>query len=158
MAETPSPNRDVLDAFFPLLNEIGIIAQLSAAMFEARMPEGHLLSQFSVLNHLIRVRDGRTPLELARAFQVPKTTMTHTLTVLERRGHVRLSPNPRDGRSKLVWLTEEGRDYRNAAIAALEPDVAALARAFSPERAAALLPALAELREILDRARNPQPD
>jgi hypothetical protein len=31
---------------------------------------------FSVLNHLMRVEDGRTPLELARAFQVPKTTLS----------------------------------------------------------------------------------
>lgn len=143
-----------LAAFFVLFNEIGIIAQLSSAMFEARMPPGHLTSQFAVLNHLIRVRDGRTPLELARAFQVPKTTMTHTLGLLEKRGHVAIRPNPEDGRSKLVWLTEAGRTYREQALAAMGPDMAELAQVFSPDKAAALLPALTELRRILDERRN----
>ncbi len=68
---------------FALFNEIGIINQLAAALFESRLPPGVLVSHFSVLNHLIRVRDGATPLQLANAFQVPKTTMTHTLAGLE---------------------------------------------------------------------------
>lgn len=144
---------DALGVFFPLFNEIGIIAQLSAALFEARLPDGYLTSQFAILNHLIRVKDGRTPLELARAFQVPKTTMTHTLGLLEKRGHIRLEVNPKDGRSKLVWLTDAGRQFRDAALAAAAPDMAALARAFSPERAAALIPELAALRKILDETR-----
>ena len=143
-----------LAAFFMLFNEIGIIAQLSAAMFEARMPPGHLTSQFAVLNHLIRVRDGRTPLELARAFQVPKTTMTHTIALLEKRGHVAVRPNPEDGRSKQVWLTEAGRQFREQALAAMGPDMVDLAKAFSPEKAAALLPGLTELRKILDERRD----
>jgi DNA-binding MarR family transcriptional regulator len=150
MAEKPD---DALAVFFPLFNEIGILAQLSAALFEAKMPEGYLISQFAVLNHLIRVKDGRTPMDLARAFQVPKTTMTHTLGLLEKRGHIRLEVNPKDGRSKLVWLTEAGRQFREAALAAAAPEMAALARAFSPERAAALVPELANLRKILDETR-----
>jgi DNA-binding MarR family transcriptional regulator len=145
---------DALTVFFPLFNEIGIIAQLSAALFEASLPDGYLTSQFAVLNHLIRVKDGRTPLELARAFQVPKTTMTHTLGLLEKRGHIRLEVNPKDGRSKLVWLTDEGRQFRATALAAAAPDMAALARAFSPERAAEMIPHLRALREIMDASRS----
>lgn len=144
---------DALAVFFPLFNEIGILAQLSAALFEARMPDGYLTSQFAVLNHLIRVKDGRKPMELARAFQVPKTTMTHTIGLLEKRGHVRLEENPKDGRSKLVWLTDAGRQFRDSAISAAAPDMAALARAFGPERAAQLIPHLSALREIMDASR-----
>jgi len=50
------------------------------------LPKGMELSHFSVLNHLVRVQDGQTPLVLARTFQVPKTSMTHTLAGLEGRG------------------------------------------------------------------------
>jgi hypothetical protein len=64
-----------LPLYFRLFNEIGIIEQLSRARFEARLPQGAPCPHFSVLNHLMRVEDGRTPLELARAFQVPKTTL-----------------------------------------------------------------------------------
>ncbi len=61
-------------------------------MFEARLPKGMLVSHFSVLNHLIRMADGRTPLELARAFQVAKTIVTHTLTTLEKHGLIEVRP------------------------------------------------------------------
>ena len=65
----PDPTPE--ETFFQFFTEAGILAQLSRALFEARLPEGFTLSQFTVLNHLTRVKDGRTPLELARAFQVP---------------------------------------------------------------------------------------
>jgi DNA-binding MarR family transcriptional regulator len=133
---------------------VGIINQLATALFEARLPPGFLVSQFAVLNHLIRVQDGRTPLDLSRAFQVPKTTMTHTLALLERHGLIRLAPNPDDGRSKCVWITDQGRAFRDTAIAALEPDLARLAAAFPAERISAIMPTLTALRIYLDAQRN----
>lgn len=151
MDDTPTTPAALLFAVF---NEIGILNQLSTAMFEARLPKGFVIGQFAVLNHLVRVRDGRTPLDLARAFQVPKTTMTHSLAVLERHGLVRLAPNPADGRSKRVWITDEGRRFRAAAIAALSPDLARIADAFPVDRLAPVLPELAALRKVLDALRD----
>ena len=80
--------------YFSFFNEIGIIAQLSRAAMEVRLPNGLTLPHFSVVNHLTRVRDGQTPLALAKAFQVPKTTMTHTLAGLLKHGFVDMRPNP----------------------------------------------------------------
>ena len=140
--------------FFSLFNEVGIISQLSESLFERRLPEGFLVSHFSVLNHLVRLGDGKTPLDLSRAFQVPKTTMTHTLARLESSGLVRFAPNPKDGRSKCVVLTEAGRAFRDEAIARLAPDLEAIGQAISPERVAALLPLLAEVRRWLDAERD----
>ncbi|MFM2389572.1 MAG: hypothetical protein RLZZ437_1127 [Pseudomonadota bacterium] len=148
---TPTSDTALLFQFF---NEVGIINQLATAMFQARLPPGFLVSQFAVLNHLIRVGDGRTPLDLARAFQVPKTTMTHTLAVLERHALVRMAPNPKDGRSKCVWITDAGRTFRTDAIAALGPDIAGLAAAFPVDRIAAILPTLSALRSLLDAQRD----
>ncbi|MFN0116032.1 MAG: MarR family winged helix-turn-helix transcriptional regulator [Paracoccaceae bacterium] len=149
------PDEDaVTKLWFGFFNEIGIIGQLSRALLEARLPEGFLVSHFSVLNHLVRVADGATPLGLARAFQVAKTTMTHTLSVLERNGLVEMRDNPGDGRSKRVWLTEAGRRFRDAAIAGLAPDIRALATRFPSDRLAPVLPLLAELRGIMDRMRD----
>ena len=138
---------------FSFFNEVGIIAQLSGSLFERRLPEGFLMSHFVVLNHLARLGDGKTPLALARALQVPKTTMTHTLAGLGKAGLVRFAPNPKDGRSKCVMLTDAGRAFRDAAVQALGPDMERIARDIPPERIAGLLPALAELRSWLDRDR-----
>jgi DNA-binding MarR family transcriptional regulator len=147
----PTSDTAILFGFF---NEVGIINQLATAMFEARLPDGFLVSQFAVLNHLVRVQDGRTPLDLARAFQVPKTTMTHTLTLLERHALIRMAPNPADGRSKCVWITDAGRDFRAAAIAALAPDMQAIAAQMPMAPIAGLLPVLTDLRKLLDRLRD----
>jgi DNA-binding MarR family transcriptional regulator len=135
--------------WFRLFNEIAILEQLSRAMLERVLPDGMIQPHFGVLNHLVRVADGRTPLELARAFQVPKTTMTHTLA-----GLVEERPNPGDGRSKRIWLTPAGRAFRDTVIADLRPAMAPLADGFALPRAAALLPDLEDLRRVLDAARD----
>ncbi|MCC6007733.1 MAG: MarR family transcriptional regulator [Rhodobacteraceae bacterium] len=143
--------------WFSLFTEIGIIAQLSAAAFEAEMP-GWLVSQFGVLQHLVLRGDGATPLELARAFQVPKTTMTHTLKLLEGRGMVTLSPNPADGRSKIVRLTPAGAAFREEAIGRLSLRMTRLAEHPGLADPQDLLPQLRALREVLDATRDEKPE
>jgi DNA-binding MarR family transcriptional regulator len=140
--------------YFQLFNEIGIINQLSRAAFEARLPDGMVLPQFAVINHLIRVQDGRTPLQLARAFQVPKTSMTHTLSGLEKRRLVEMRANPEDARSKQVWLTEAGRKFRDDAIASFAPDVAAFSDTLNREELTEVIALLERLRKRMDAARD----
>ena len=140
--------------FFEVFLEIGIISQLSRAMLEEEMPDGLIQPHFGVLSHLSRVADGRTPLELARAFQVPKTSMTHTLKGLERHGLIEILPNPQDGRSKLVWLTDEGRQLRLSVIEALGPSMAKMAAKFDMHLLQEMLPKLTELRIFLDENRD----
>ena len=143
-----------LSEYFRLFNEIGIIGQLSRGLLEARLPPGFVLAQFSVLNHLVRVGDGRTPLAIAQAFQVPKNSMTHSLAVLERAGLIEIRRNPVDGRSKLVHITEAGRRFRQETIDALAPDLARIAAAFPPDQVARMLPELERLRKFLDADRD----
>ena len=157
---SPAPTADMAQEFglyATALTEIGIVNQLSTALFERRLPEGVLVSHFSVLNHLVRLGDGRTPLAIARAFQVPKTTMTHTLAGLEARGWIRFVPNPADGRSKLVQITEAGRAFRLEAVAAVAPDLAQMAKAVPPDRIAGILSVLGDLRAYLDAERDGTP-
>jgi DNA-binding MarR family transcriptional regulator len=138
---------------FRLFNEIGIIEQLSRTLFEVRLPDGFGVPQFAVLNHLVRVKDGQTPLALARAFQVPKTSMTHTLALLERAELVIMRANPQDGRSKCVFITNAGRSFRLDAIAALKPDLERVAEVLDADDMAVLLPLLERLRQYLDANR-----
>jgi len=121
---------------------------------QARLPPGFVLAQFAVLNHLVRVGDGRTPIEMARAFQVPKTSMSHSLAVLEREGLIEFRKNLKDGRSKLVHITEAGRRFRQEAIGSLAPDLKRIAAAVPPEQITRLLPDLEALRKFLDHDRD----
>lgn len=145
-----------LPLYFRLFNEVGIIDQLATAQFEERMPQGLLVSHFSVLNHLIRVADGRTPLELVRAFQVAKTTMTHTLSGLEKRGLIQMQPNPNDKRSKCVYITPSGRGVRDHAIRNISPDLQELQDILSETEVQDLVGLLERIRVFMDERRNTQ--
>lgn len=147
-------DKDARQIYFQFMNEIGIIAQLSRAAMEARLPDGLILPHFSVINHLARVRDGQTPLALANAFQVPKTTMSHTLAGLIEHGFVEIRPNPEDGRSKTVWLTDAGRTFRQTAISSIAPDLDALSATIPADTISKMLPLLEQVREFMDSARN----
>ncbi|MEO0357477.1 MAG: MarR family transcriptional regulator [Pseudomonadota bacterium] len=139
---------------FEFFNEIGIIAQLSRALFEARLPNGLLVTHFSVLNHLIRVRDGQTPLAIARAFQTPKTSMTHTLAGLEKHGLIEMRPNPDDGRSKQVWITQAGQAFRNDAMMTMAQSVGSLLSDMPSSYFDEMVPKLRDMRVLLDENRD----
>ncbi|MFN3835991.1 MAG: MarR family winged helix-turn-helix transcriptional regulator, partial [Glycocaulis sp.] len=86
----PPAKADQQALYFRLLNEIGIIAQLSANRLERVLPHDLTVAQFSLLHHCVRLGDGWTPARLAAAFQVTRGTMTNTLQKLEAKGFIRL--------------------------------------------------------------------
>lgn len=101
---------------FGYFTDIGIISQLVNAMFAKSLPDGVHPSHFSILNHMTLRGDNVPPARIAAAMQVSKNTMTHSLKVLQSRGYIDVRPDPEDGRGKRVFLTPEGRKFREAAI------------------------------------------
>ena len=146
---------DPSSIFFTLFNEVGIINQLSSNRFDQRLPAGLRVSQFGVLNHLVRVGDGKTPVSLANAFQLTKGAMTNTLSILQEKGLVSIKQNPNDGRSKLVFITDAGRETREQAIRDLAKEFAFVAEQIDTEQVLAVIPILQQIRMVLDRHRKP---
>ena len=81
---------------------------------------GLSVSRFDVLNH-VGTPEGRTQQELASALLVTKGNVTQLLDGLEQDG---LIERRRDGRAKRIYLTEQGRDLRERAVAAQERAIA----------------------------------
>jgi DNA-binding MarR family transcriptional regulator len=137
-----------------LLTDIGIINQLTSAAATRALAPMLGLSEYSLLNHMVRRGDGETPSRLARAFQVSKPSMTATIGRLARKGLARVEDDIDDGRSKRVRLTDAGRSAHGAArmqLAALQGEL------FEGYDIVALLDhadALADLRAHLDAQRN----
>ena len=141
------------DPDFRFFTEIGIIAQLTERMLAATLPDGVHPSHFGIVNHLVRTGDGKTPIRIAEAMQVTKTTMTHSLRVLEERGFIRVGPNPEDARGKIVQLTKKGRDFREDAVARVAERFGGM---FTPEIRAAMARSLDDvvtIRRFLDANR-----
>ena len=139
---------------FQLFTEIGIIEQLARNRLERGLPDGLKVSQFVVLNHLVRLGGEWSPARLASAFQVTKGAMTNTLQRLEIRALVRIVADPRDWRAKLVTITDAGRDMRADCVASVSPFLADLSQALSDQDLAKALPVLEKIRKFLDAHRS----
>jgi DNA-binding MarR family transcriptional regulator len=95
--------------------------------------------------------DGITVSRLADLAQVRKQSMAQAVDQLERGGYVERRPDPRDHRSRLVFLTERGASVPPVTHAAAERVEHRWAQLTSPEEfealRAALLHLLTELRD-----------
>jgi DNA-binding MarR family transcriptional regulator len=146
---TPSRHPVAFDFFL----EIAVIDQLVGTEMERVLPDGVTMASFGLLNHLFSRGGSESPARLAQALQVTKGAITALLKRLEARGLVALSPDPSDGRGKVVALTEAGRRSREAAIAALDPLLETFLAAFPEPDLAGALPLLRRVRLDLNRRR-----
>ena len=138
------------DLAVALFGELFMADQLARNRISKVLPKGMQLSHFSILNHLARVGDERTPAQLAKAFHVTRGAMTNTLARLEWAGHIHIRPDWEDARQKFVTISPSGRAARDSAVAAVVPLIAEVAQSLGVERLRALLPVLRELRLKLE--------
>ena len=138
------------DLAVSLFGERFMADQLARNRVSKALPKGMELSHFSVLNHLARLNEERTPAQLARAFHVTRGAMTNTLTKLEWAGHVHIRPDWDDARQKFVAISPAGRAARDAAVAAVIPMIADVVQSLGPDKVRAVLPILREMRVKLE--------
>lgn len=138
------------DIAVALFGELFMADQLARNRISKVLPKGMELSHFSVLNHLARINDERTPAQLARAFHVTRGAMTNTLAKLEWAGHVHIRPDWEDARRKFVAISPSGRAARDSAVAAVVPLIGEVVQALGADRVRAVLPVLRELRLRLE--------
>jgi len=132
-----------------LFSEIFMVDQLARARLSKALPKGMEISHFSVLNHLARAQEERSPAQLARTFNVTRGAMTNTLTKLEWAGHVHIRPDWEDARRKLVAISAAGIKARDAAIEAIAPLIHEVVDDIGAEKVRAVLPVLRALRTQL---------
>ena len=138
------------DLAVSLFGELFMADQLARNRVSKALPKGMELSHFSVLNHLARLGDERTPAQLARAFHVTRGAMTNTLTQLEWAGHIHIRPDWDDARQKFVAISPSGRAARDAAVAAVVPMIGDVVQALGADKVRAVLPILREMRQKLE--------
>lgn len=143
--------RSTDDLAISLFAELFMTDQLARAAVAKRLPKGMELSHFSVLNHLARSTEERSPAQLAKAFHLTRGAMTNTLSKLEMAGHVHIRPDWDDARRKFVAISPAGRQARDAALRSISPIIAGLTETLGDARVRAVLPVLRELRLELER-------
>ena len=129
-----------------LFSEILTVDQLARNNVAKALPKGMELSHFSVLNHLARTQDEKTPAQLAQIFHLTRGAMTNTLRKLENSGYVHIRPDWDDARRKQVTISPSGRAARDAALAAIAPIIAMAVDKVGYEKVRAILPVMRDLR------------
>ena len=105
-----------------------VVSNLLGAVLERAFASRGLSRDDFGLSSAIGVWGPITPTELSARVGMPPTTLSSALARLERRGYLRRERNPKDGRSYLVELTEEGDRAWRAGWPALREAVEALER------------------------------
>lgn len=136
-----------------LFSEIFMADQLARNRISKALPKGMELSHFSVLNHLARLNEERSPAQLAAALHVTRGAMTNTLTRLDWAGHVHIRPDWDDARRKMVSISPSGRAARDAAIQVISPVLTEAVADIGEDRLRAALPVLRALRQKLEGGR-----
>lgn len=148
MGQTMSDGANALA--IALFSEILTADQLVRNRLSKVLPKGMEISHFSVLNHLARVGDERTPAQLAKSFHVTRGAMTNTLNKLEWAGYIHIRPDWDDARRKMVAISPAGRRARDAALDVISPMIGDLAAELGEDKVRAVLPILRELRLKLE--------
>jgi DNA-binding MarR family transcriptional regulator len=123
---------------------------VEAGLAEARVPHTHVTAYIKA--------EGSRLTELAAQARMTLPAMSELVDDLERLGIVERRPDPRDGRAKLICLTDAGWDAMRTArgvIAAIEADWAERVGADRFEAAAQTLDSL--LRDFTAAAGSPAP-
>jgi DNA-binding MarR family transcriptional regulator len=95
---------------------IGALLRLAWQSVRERIYEGVLQAGYTDLSraHVLLFRwptiDGLRPSELAARNQLSRQTINDLLSDLEKRGYLKRTPDPTDGRARIVRLTERGWD------------------------------------------------
>ena len=122
------------------------IAEAVRRRVEARGFAGLRFSHGFLVQRL--VEEEQSIAALAAALDVTQQAISKTVAELERLGYVRRRPDPRDGRVRLVALTDRGRAAVEVAREERAAVEAELRETLGPRRVAA---ATRVLRETLDR-------
>jgi MarR family transcriptional regulator, transcriptional regulator for hemolysin len=130
---------------------ISLAARGFVRLSEARLkPLGFGVGHLPVL---VALRDGKaqTQRDLARFARVEQPPMAQMLSRMERDGLIDRRPDPADGRSSLIRLTEKAKAQMPRAIDTLHAGNRAALEGFSDAEAQQLVALLTRLIDNLDR-------
>ncbi|MEM9385370.1 MAG: MarR family transcriptional regulator [Pseudomonadota bacterium] len=154
---TSKANSTDPELVFAVLTEVHMLHHLSTSEFNKEQDHTLHMAHFAVLNRLHRYGDAQTPQQLADKMRVSRATMTNSLARLTEKGLINVLDNPSDKRSKLVFLTAEGRKARDGAIARVAPALEHYASSLGNDALEELLRLLRVLHQSMDPSEREAP-
>lgn len=143
------------DALFELFNGCGDVHAALTRRAENILPSDLTMPQFTILdelrkNHLQENMELLTPIALAKSQNITKGAITNLLNQLLKKRMIQLKKHPKDGRSKLVSLSEEGAKAHRHSMVALSQLTSEILQQFSADELSIALPILSKFTLWLD--------
>lgn len=139
---------DLFDTPAPLIN---MAARAFSRLGERRVKAlGFNIGQLPVL-YLLRNGAQMSQRDLAKFAKIEQPSMAQMLARMERDGLIRRTPDPADGRSSLISLTDEAIAKLPAARQALEEGRERVLSGFSADEVQTLVQLMRRLNQNLDR-------
>jgi MarR family transcriptional regulator for hemolysin len=137
---------------------IGDVSRIFRTVYDRRVePLGLTRAQWRVLSRINRM-EGATQTELASVLEIEKPTLGRLLDRLEDKGWVERTPDPHDGRTKRVSLTESAQPVLEEMYELGDEILDAAVSGLSEKEAKQLREALNRVKhnlsELLDRGAN----
>ncbi len=102
---TDPPRQSTYSLFFDLF----VLGQRVRELLAAVMATSPLRADEYAVYSVVFEDEAVSPTSMATQLSMPLTTVVDAIRTMERRGHARRIPNPRDGRSYLIVLTGDGQ-------------------------------------------------
>lgn len=138
--EVKPPQNLAVSAWIRLLKAHNLVLR----QVRAKLKGYCTLSQFDVLAHLAREKDGATLVELSRHLLVTAGNITGLIDRMERSGYVKRVPDPKDRRVTRVQLTTSGKSLAETVLPKHAQDIQAVFGSLSDSEKI-------ELRQLLDK-------
>lgn len=139
---------DLFDTPVPLIN---MASRAFSRLGERRVKAlGFNIGQLPVL-YMLRNGAQMSQRDLAKFAKIEQPSMAQMLARMERDGLIRRTPDPADGRSSLISLTEEAVSKLSAARQALEEGRERVLSGFSADEVQTLVQLMRRLNQNLDR-------
>ncbi len=92
-----------------LLYDVFVLSRTVGELLTDGLADAPLAANEYAVYSFVLENDRATPTEMRNALGMPMQTASDWVALLRRRGHATTVPNPDDGRSFLISLTEDGR-------------------------------------------------
>jgi DNA-binding MarR family transcriptional regulator len=132
-----------------ILLDVFLTNQRRKQMIERALAQTELPPEDYPVYVLVGAEGPWTPTGLAARLEMPLSTTLFRLGRLERRGHAERFPNPADGRSYLIRLTDEGQRLLGQARPAFRAYAEAIEGRLGSDVVEALRAGLDELRQAV---------
>lgn len=102
------------------------------------------------LLYILLSRESLTQKEFCENYEIPKQTIGNVIAPLKKGGIIILLPSPKDGREKLLSLTEKGRAYAEELLAPLLEVENAVMKKFGEAEMEQIVSLITEFSELLE--------